>query len=246
MKTLREFTLAEIVKRNYKAGVILERYSLDFCCCGQRTLALACQVKNVDPVIVERALETELKNESDGVNFELWPLKSLIDYICTHHHAYIEEAVPILKSQLHKICELHGHTYPEINEVRRIFFELAGELIIHMKQEEFKLFPFIKKLELNEGALSPPSSPLFRTVNQPVQMMQDDHAVEGRKLAKIAILTNNYSAPAAAGKTVMVTYGMLSDLARDLRVHIHLENNILFPKAIKLEAQRLTDIDEGH
>jgi regulator of cell morphogenesis and NO signaling len=236
MENLETLTLGEIVKQNYHAAAVLEKFSLDFCCSGHRTIEQACREQNINPASVVDELK-RLGVQRDSVNFDGWPLQMLIEYIVKRHHAYVEEKVPVIKGYLDKICAVHGNRHPELLEIRPIFFEVGGELAAHMKKEELLLFPFIKRLEVAKGSKGSVRSPLFKSVSSPVGMMKDDHAAEGAKLQRIASLTNGYKIPDDACNSFAVTWQLLEEFERDLHMHIHLENNILFPKAIALDEQ---------
>lgn len=230
-------TIGEIVKKNYKTASVFEKFGLDFCCNGNRSLEDSCRDQNVDPEEVRQALKQVEMEGDDGVNYDSWPMSKLVDHIVKRHHAYVEEKVPQLNAYLDKITRVHGDRHPELAEIRQIFFEVGGELTVHLKKEELMLFPFIKKLEQAKATGTTANSPVFSSVKAPVDMMMDDHAEEGEKLARIAELTGRYQVPADACNTYMVTYSMLDEFERDLHIHIHLENNILFPKAIRVEEE---------
>src|SRR5690606_2492271 len=208
-----------------------------FCCNGNRSIEDSCRELQIDPGEVMEALRKVQAEGDDGVIFDAWPLKDLVDYIVKRHHAYVEEKVPQLNAYLDKITRVHGNRHPELEEIRDIFNDVGGELTVHLKKEELMLFPFIKKLEQASLEGVQAQSPLFKSVKAPVDMMMDDHAEEGGKLMRIAELTNRYEVPADACNTFMVTYNLLDEFERDLHIHIHLENNILFPKAIRLEEE---------
>jgi len=237
MENIETLTLGEIVKRNYKAAAILEKFSLDFCCMGEQNFLEACKVSNLAPSLVVHELQKIHLEDSDEEDFNTWPLDVLVDYICERHHKYVGERIPLLNGYLNKLVEVHGSSHPELREIRKIFLEIGGELTAHMKKEEFILFPFIKKLERAKGTKLTVSSPLFGMVSSPVNMMKGDHLVEGGKCKRIAALTNNYQVPSDACNTYALTYQLLEEFETDLHLHVHLENNILFPKAIELEKE---------
>lgn len=237
MENIETLTLAEIVRRDYKAAAIFEKFSLDFCCNGNQKIRDACKAANIDPSVLVEEMEKLAVAGDDEKHFDSWPLHQLVDHIFKTHHAYIEEKSPQIKRYLDKICQVHGKAHPELYEVRDIFFGVAGELAVHMKKEEIMLFPFIRKLERAKNSGEVVSSPLFRSVNFPVDMMKEDHSAEGEKFKRIAALTGNYTTPADGCNTYSVAYDLLNEFERDLHMHIHLENNILFPKAIRLEEE---------
>ncbi len=237
MENIATLTLGEIVKDNYKAAPVFEKFGLDFCCKGNQNFNDACKEGGIEPSSVIKELKQVNNDKDESVDFDAWPLDILVDYIRKRHHAYVEEKTPIIKSYLDKIESVHGANHPELKQVRDIFFEIGGELTVHMKKEELMLFPFIKRIQHAKDTRTVASSPLFVSVEKPIDMMMDDHAVEGEKFRKIATLANQYQLPADACNTYAVTYQLLKEYEEDLHLHIHLENNILFPKAIALEKE---------
>ena len=138
---------------------------------------------------------------------------------------------------LDKLCKVHGDRHPELFEINAIFNESARDLAAHLKKEELVLFPFIKQMVKAKISGEDVLQPHFGTVENPVNMMMHEHTTEGERFEKIAQLTHNYAPPADACNTYRVTFAMLQDFENDLHKHIHLENNILFPKSIKLEKE---------
>lgn len=237
MENINTLTLGEIVKQNYKAAAVFERHALDFCCNGHQTFADACDAASLDPDLIKQELAAVQTRDADAVDFDAWPLHMLIDYIQKRHHAYVEEMTPQIKGYLDKISVVHGDHHPELKEVRNLFYEIGGELAVHMKKEELLLFPFIKKIEKAKDT-GTALSPLFKSVTSPINMMKADHADEGEKFQKIGLLTDNYKLPGDACNTYSLTYRLLGEFEKDLHLHIHLENNILFPKAIAMEEEQ--------
>ena len=172
-----------------------------------------------------------------SIDYKSWPLDLLVDYIEKKHHRYVAEKVPVLLQFLNKLCKVHGERHPELLKINAHFTASAGELAAHMKKEELILFPFVKKMIHATMAQSAIEVPRFGTVENPIAMMKDEHDNEGVRFREIAKLTNNYTPPTDACNTYRVTYAMLEEFEKDLHLHIHLENNILFPEAIKLEKQ---------
>lgn len=238
MEKIEEKTISEIVAEDFRAAQVFENHKIDFCCKGNRTVAEACEEKNLDPKkILKEIDEVKQGAPSTTTDFKNWPLDLLADYIEKKHHRYVEEKTPILKQYLEKLCEVHGSNHPELFEITESFLASAGELAAHMKKEEFILFPHVRKMinrKENNHALEIPH---FGTVKNPVQMMMDEHTVEGERFMEIAKLSDNYTPPADACNTYKVTYAMLKEFEDDLHLHIHLENNILFPKSIELEKE---------
>jgi regulator of cell morphogenesis and NO signaling len=235
MENVHTLSLGEIVKMNYKAAAVFERFALDFCCMGDRNLLEACKEENIQPSQIINELLSLATGDGLVPDFATWSLEFLIDYICENHHKYIEKKTPVLRANLDKLCQVHGTQHPELFEIRSIFFETSSGLAMHMKKEELMLFPYIKKLERAKALNRPVSSPLFKSVKDLIEIMKGDHSQEGQEFRRIASLSNNYEIPSDACSTFEVTYRLLDEFEKDLHVHIHLENNILFPEAIRIE-----------
>jgi len=190
--------------------------------------------KNVD----YRQLKEELLNVDAApraYEYSKWELDFLIGHIVNIHHAYVEESIPLILQYANRVAEVHGHHYTEVIEIKKLFTKVANELVSHMKKEEIILFPYIKKLvhlKKEGGYVAPPP---FGTVNNPINMMEAEHESAGDIFKEIARLTNNYKPPEGACNTFRALYAKLDEFEQDLHLHIHLENNILHPKAIQLE-----------
>jgi len=239
MGTTDEMTIGEMVAKDYRAATVFEKFGIDFCCKGNRTLEEATEKKKIDVDAVRDALQLVLNRPNEeNMDFNFWPLDLLADYIEKKHHRYVEERIPLLLQYLNKLCKVHGDVHPELFEINRLFNETAGELTSHMKKEELILFPYIRKmLKKQKDGTAVLNAPHFGTVKNPIKMMMDEHENEGERFEKIASLTGKYNPPADACNTYRVTYALLDEFEKDLHKHIHLENNILFPKAILHEEQ---------
>lgn len=236
METLQKTTIGQYVAKDFRTAAIFSKYKIDFCCKGNRTIEEACENKNLDSDAIKDEIITVLttKNEN-SIDFESWPLDLLIDYIEKTHHRYVEEKTQILLPFLDKLCNVHGAGHPELFEINDLFKGCAGELAQHMKKEELILFPFIKKMIKSTLTDDSIELPHFVTVENPIAMMKEEHEAEGDRFVKLAMLSNNYTPPVDACNTYRVTFAMLEEFEQDLHKHIHLENNILFPKATALE-----------
>lgn len=241
MEILQKNTQKEIgqyVADDFRTAAIFSKYKIDFCCNGNRTVEEACNKKGIDSTIVIDEINNVLNsNTGETIDYKSWPIDLLVDYIEKKHHRYVEEKIPVLLQFLNKLCRVHGERHPELFKINELFTASAGELASHMKKEELILFPFVKQLvkaKLEDGAVQ---SPQFGTVENPIAMMKHEHDNEGERFREIAELTDNYNPPADACNTYKVTFAMLEEFEKDLHLHIHLENNILFPKSIKLEQQ---------
>jgi regulator of cell morphogenesis and NO signaling len=236
MTDLQTMTIKDIVTRDYRAATILERYSLDFCCGGAKTISQACSEKSLDPTAVledlKRLSETAAGKSDD---FTTMPLDKLIDHILVAHHEYVRRMLPILLARTQKVAGVHGERHPEVMEIAKRFAVVAHELRSHMMKEENILFPYIKMLlraAASGGAV--PFSPLG-SVRNPIRMMEQEHHFAGNELYEIRALSCSYTPPEDACATLQVTYHELQEFERDLHQHVHLENNVLFPRAITLE-----------
>lgn len=241
MEVLEKNTKKEIgqyVAEDFRTAAIFSKHKIDFCCQGNRTVEEACDKKGIDSNQLIEELNGVLNSKGgETIDYKSWPLDLLAEYIEKKHHRYVEEKIPVLRQFLDKLCKVHGSRHPELFKINELFVASAGELASHMKKEELILFPFIKKMvkaKIENGAVQ---SPQFGTVENPIAMMMEEHDNEGARFREIDALTNNYNPPADACNTYKVTYAMLDEFEKDLHLHIHLENNILFPEAIKLEEQ---------
>lgn len=232
----QDLTVGEIVAQDYRTASVFHSHGIDFCCKGGRTLDEVCGNKNLETrVLVQELVNVTATGEAPSTDYRTWPLDLLADYIVKRHHSYVAQKSPELMQYLDKLCKVHGERHPELFAIRDEFFHVANELASHMQKEEMVLFPFVKKLATEHQPAPPP----FGTVQNPIRMMMHEHSVEGDRLARIAELTSNYSAPADGCTTYRVAFAMLREFEEDLHRHIHLENNILFPRAIQLEQERV-------
>lgn len=242
METTKQETIGAMVARDYRLATVFESFGIDFCCKGNRSIEEACEKLNIEPEPVWAAVEKMSISANDGTqDFNFWPLDLLADYIEKKHHRYVEERIPLLQQYLDKLCKVHGQAHPELFKITELFNQSAGELTAHMKKEELILFPYVRKmLKDRENQKSGISKPHFGSVKNPIKMMMDEHENEGERFERIAALSENFTPPSDACNTYRVTYALLDEFKTDLHQHIHLENNILFPKAIKMEERGLS------
>jgi regulator of cell morphogenesis and NO signaling len=233
-------SIGQIVADDYRAAVTFKKYGIDFCCKGNRSIGEACQAKGIDPKKVYDELDQLCDQPNGSVDFNLWPLDLLAEYIEKVHHSYVRERTPTIQQFLAKVYQVHGKNHPELFEIYQQFIASSQDLAAHMKKEEMILFPFIKSLADAVGKGNIVSKPHFGTIENPISMMKEEHDIEGERFKMIATLANNYVIPDDACNTYRVVMKMLQDFESNLHHHIHLENNILFPKAIKLESQYCT------
>lgn len=230
-------TVGKMVAEDYRKAEVFKRHGIDFCCGGAIPLSQACEEKNVNFDTVQAELD-EIDNRQAPAeeDFESWELDDLVDHIVDVHHAYVKRSNPTIREFVNRVKLVHGENKPNVSEISDRFDALAEELDMHMHKEEMILFPYIKQMvEAKEAGTS--LAPPFGTVQNPINMMLAEHDSAGNELEMIQKLTEDYTPPKGACGTHKVSYGQLKEYADDLMRHIHLENNILFPKALELEKE---------
>ena len=231
-----EETLGEIAAKDLRKAEIFKKYGLDFCCGGKKTIKEACAEKGLDVTKIEKELQQADKQPaSRPIPYNEWSLDFLTDYIVNTHHSYVRKTLPDLVSYSKKVAEVHGLHHPELLEVKYLLTEINDELSAHMVKEEKILFPYIKELvHLNKDDLAR-HVVRFTSVQGPISMMEMEHEIVGKNFERIREQTNNYSLPEDACASYTLLFKMLAEFEEDLHLHIHLENNILFPKALEIE-----------
>ncbi len=220
-----------MVTGNPAIAAVFRKFAIDFYCRGRSSLREACAAASADPETVLSEILAVPGNDGDpGHNFAGWPPDQLVDHIYSKHHKYVESKVPEITGLLNQVCQAHGEDHPELYAIRTLFTETGGALVVHMKKEEFMIFPKIKGMLKHAGSAAP-----ARPIRTLIETMMQDHADEGERFREIARLSNHYAPPENAGPVYHLACRLLSEFEQDLHQHIHLENNILFPKAIALE-----------
>jgi regulator of cell morphogenesis and NO signaling len=231
-----EKTIGQEVADNYRRAEIFKKYGIDFCCGGKKTLSSVCRQKNLN--------YSEIRNELNAVeglqgtasqNYQTWDAGFLAEYIINTHHKYVRTAIPLLLEYTNKVARVHGNERPELIDIANLFTEAADELIAHMFKEEQVLFPYIKQLSTANSDPGSQHFPSFVSVELPIHMMEQEHETVGELFKSIRTLSDNYTPPAQACNTYRVCFSKLNEFEQDLHQHIHLENNVLFPKGIALE-----------
>lgn len=232
-------TVREIALQLPSSIRIFEAFGIDYCCGGNKSLMQASQQAGVSP---ERLLEklSELDVQSADPDFSPWQqasLSSLTQHIAERHHEFVRNEVPRLNSLFEKVRSRHGSAHPELTPMSLLFGFLGEDMLNHMQKEEQVLFPYIERLEQDsEQGTLPPATP-FGSVDRPVDCMMRDHEKTGREIQQIREWSNGFTLPEGACLTYRALYAGLREFEQDLHRHVHLENNILFPRAIGLEAK---------
>ncbi len=236
MNITEEKIIGEMVAEDYRTAAVFQSFGIDFCCKGNRTINEVCENKNIAPGVLIAGLNNATRQqEKKAPDYQSWPLDLLADYIEKKHHRYVAEKTPLLKQYLDKICEVHGKNHPELFEISSQFNASAAELALHMKKEEQVLFPYIRQMVEARLSKEQIDQPGVGFIEHVIEIMMQEHDTEGERFRHIESLSNNYTPPVDACNTYKVTFALLKEFEDDLHLHIHLENNLLFPKAIAME-----------
>ena len=236
MNITEENTIAATVIHDYRTAMVFQKYGIDFCCKGSVTIKESCSKNRIDQALLLNEISKLSLCDSDSSDdFYKWPLDKLAEYIEQKHHHYVEERTPLILQFLTKICTEHGLRHPELFEIKNQFDLVAANLGLHMRKEEILLFPYIKKMMKAKINKTKCPQATFGSIKNPVNMMMSEHTFESDRIDNLSKLSNNYTTPADGCVTYSITFQMLKDYAEDLHKHIHLENDILFPKSIELE-----------
>ena len=229
-------TVREIALEQPTAIRVFEQFGIDYCCGGRKPLAEACAARNVEIDAVIAALEeAEKKPATELDNWTDKSLESLSSHIVAKHHAYVKNELPRLAQLAQKVVNRHGSTKPELPLITTTLMHLDDELTQHLAKEETVLFPYIARLEQSVNNKTPKPHSCFGTVSNPIAMMTQEHDAAGALMAEIRRLSQNFTTPLDACPTFHAFYDGLREFEQDLHQHIHLENNIYFPRAIALE-----------
>jgi regulator of cell morphogenesis and NO signaling len=230
-------TVKEMAIKMPGAIKVFEQYGIDYCCGGAHSLNDACKAAQVplDDVLtclIELASGSDLHPAHD---WQKESLGALVNHLLQTHHVFTRQELMRIAKQLDKVCAVHAQNHPELLRLRDLFNILKSDLIPHMIKEESVLFPYIKAIEAAQAAHRTPPTPFFNTVRNPVRMMMMEHDNAGELLRIIRTMTGNYTPPADACASFRALYEALQALEADLHQHIHLENNILFPRTLEIE-----------
>lgn len=237
LQTTAETTIRDLVNRDFRAAAVFHRYGIDFCCGGGKPLGEVCRRKRLD--------EDEVLGEigracADAAGrppaYTEWEADRLARHIVGVHHGYCRGAMPVIAAHTRKLAQVHGPAYPELADVADIFERVCEDMDAHMLKEEHVLFPYIERLAATRRAGLAVFPAPFGDVGNPIRMMEADHEAAGAAMARIRELTAGYAVPAHGCTTWRVALQELDAFERDLHLHVHLENNVLFPMARALAA----------
>ncbi|HEV2483017.1 MAG TPA: iron-sulfur cluster repair di-iron protein [Puia sp.] len=228
-------TLGQLAAKDGRKAEVFKKYGLDFCCGGKKTVREACAEQGLDAAKIEQELqETVRQKDTHPIPYDDWSPAFLADYIVNTHHRYIRKHLPEIRAYADKVLRVHGGRHPELETIRRLVENIHDELTPHLETEERILFPYIQSLwAVAEGRL--PEAGVDMAVLNPIRRMETEHQTVGEYLSTLRTLTNDYAPPADACASYTLLYRMLEAFEEDLHLHVHLENNILFPKTLELE-----------
>lgn len=221
-------TIGDIVTQDFRTATVFKEAGIDFCCGGKKTVEEACSEKGIDPEKLQAQLDQPEKIAGAVTHkFNEWEPGFLCDYIVNEHHSFVRKALPDLVHYTQKIASVHGRNHPELIDVAGLFFQINKELLQHMKKEEEILFPAVKEL------FSAGTEKSKETIINELSLLSEEHEFAGGAMDKINQITSGYSLPEDACNSYRISFQMLEQFEDDLHTHVHLENNILFPKALE-------------
>lgn len=230
-----EKTIGALVAEDYRTSAVFEKHGIDFCCGGQKTLKESCREKGIDPDVIHQEIEAAKSAQMEREqNYAIWELPFLADYIINIHHAYLNENTEKIRAYAHKIAEVHGVKHPEVIEIATIFDKISTDMASHLREEEEGLFPAIKRSDAAQKAGDSPAVKDREVIKASLKKLRDEHEEIGDAIHAIRTLAKDYLIPENVCNTFVVTYQKLKEFEDDLHKHVHLENNILFPKAAQL------------
>lgn len=240
---LKDFnkTIAEIVRSDYRTADVFRKYGITYCCTDKDFLLEICTVKNLDYNKILEELDTVTRNVivPNTLQFSQWKIDFLVDYIVNVHHAYMDAAIPFIEDSLVSFIEEHQKKYPELNSVLFLFRELSVLLMKHSRHEEEIIFPYIKQIESTHRRREIYGNLFVRTLRKPLSNIEKDHEVILSVLKEIQSLTHNYNCPDNTCAIQFAIYHKLEEFHNDMMQHTHLEDDVLFPRAIEMEKELL-------
>ncbi len=236
-----EETLGEIAAKDIRKAEIFKKYGLDFCCGGKKTVKQACAEKGIDVTRIEYELQHTDKNYAGRpLPYNEWEEGFLADYIVNTHHSYVKKSLPELLQFGLKVAKVHGNLHPELVTIYGLVEEVSEEMTEHMEKEEKILFPFIKKVSQATNKAEVFSNASFGSVENPISMMEHEHEIVGKNLELIRNLSKDFTLPSDACASYNLYFKMLEEFESDLFLHVHLENNILFPRILEMSKEYMS------
>ncbi len=237
MTPLAEKTVREITQQEPSSVRVFESVGIDYCCGGKRTLRDACLHANVpEERVLALLANLETAQQEEAGDWLTAPFADLTAHIVSRHHDFVRREGPRLTALAEKVEGRHGKAHPELATIRDLFAALTQELYIHMLKEEQVLFPYLNSMDAAVRAGKPAPPAFFGTVRNPIRHMLADHDDAGDLLRQMSDLSGRYQAPADACQSCQAFYHGLAEFEEDLHQHVHLENNILFPRALQMES----------
>ena len=231
--------VGEIVAADYRTASVFDKYGIDFCCGGQASLDAACLEKGVALEAVLQDLERAEQAPGLVEQHDQWALDFLADYIVNQFHNYTKDMLPRITEYVETVANVHGATHPETLAIAELWPGVRGELAMHMQKEELLLFPYIKRLVHSEAEGTAPKKPPFGSAESLIVEMEEEHDNTGSALGEMEQVTQGFTVPADGCATFQTLYAYLKEFDAATKKHVHMENNILFPKAIELERSLL-------
>ncbi len=231
-----ETTVRDIALEQPASIRVFENFGIDYCCGGRKPLAQACEEHSIELKTVLAALaEATAAGPQESADWTQAPLETICQHIVEKHHAYVRAELPRLELLAQKVVSRHGSTHPEVEQIQQLVESVGEELLQHMTKEEMVLFPYVTNLERNLATCGPRPLGCFGAVRNPIRVMMAEHDAAGDALAQMRKLSHNFTPPEGACPTYRGFYQALSEFEKDLHQHVHLENNILFPRAIEMD-----------
>ena len=234
MSLTGETRIGDVVAADFRAAGVFQQFGIDFCCGGKKSIAEACQTRAVSADEVLREIERACATPDPSPRFSDWEPDLLADHIVRSHHGYVRDSLPVLRAYTTKLAKVHGERHPELWDVATLTEQVAVEMTSHMAKEEQVLFPYIVALAQSSRNGRPAPRARFGSIDNPIRMMEDEHESAGAAMARIRELTGNYRSPEDGCTTYRVALKALEAFEADLHAHVHLENNVLFPRAKQL------------
>jgi regulator of cell morphogenesis and NO signaling len=226
---INSMTVGEIVAKDFRAATLFKEAGIDFCCGGKKGFSESCSEKGIDPKLLEeKIISLESVPDSSLHNFNEWDPGFLCDYIINTHHKYVLKTLPELVFYTSKLAEVHGERHVELKEIADLFLQVNNELLQHLESEEQVFFPSVKEFMASGSQLSK------ETILSEIRHLSSEHEFAGGAIDRINGMTNGYIVPSDGCNTYIVAFKMLQSFEDDLHIHVHLENNVLFPKLLEL------------